>query len=81
MAQLLKAGTKQIPDSELRRIEAPAALLWGRHDRFVPPGLGEAAATRLNWPLRVIDRAGHVPHIEQREAWLDALQTQRRSTP
>ncbi len=80
MAQLLKAGTKQVPDSELRRIEAPAALLWGRHDRFVPLALGEAAATRLNWPLRVIDRAGHVPHIEQREAWLDALQTQRRST-
>ncbi len=80
MAQLLKAGTKQVPDSELRRLEAPATLLWGRHDRFVPLALGEAAAARLGWPLHVIDRAGHVPHIEQCEAWLDALQTKRRST-
>lgn len=81
MAQLLKAGTKQVPDSELRRIEAPATLLWGRQDRFVPLALGEAAAARLGWPLHVIDRAGHVPHIERRDAWLDALQTKPRSTP
>jgi pimeloyl-ACP methyl ester carboxylesterase len=73
MRQLLKAGTKRVPDAELRGIGIPTALLWGRHDRFVPLALAEAASTRLGWPLRVIDDAGHAPHIERPDAFLDAL--------
>ncbi len=75
MGQLLKAGTKRVPDAELRRIELPAAILWGRHDRFVPLGLAEAAGSRLGWPLHVVDDAGHAPHMEQPDAFLDALGT------
>jgi 2-hydroxymuconate-semialdehyde hydrolase len=75
MGQLVKAGTKQIPDTELRRIAAPTALLWGRHDRFVPLGLAQAASSRLGWPLLVIDDAGHAPHIERPAAFVDALRT------
>lgn len=75
MSQLLKAGTKRVPDAELRRIELPAAILWGRHDRFVPLSLAEAAGSRLGWPLHVVDDAGHAPHIEQPDAFLDALGT------
>ena len=73
MGQLFKAGMKQVSDPELRRIEVPTSLLWARRDRFVPLALGEEAAARLGWPLHVVQDAGHVPHIEQREAWLDAL--------
>jgi pimeloyl-ACP methyl ester carboxylesterase len=73
MRQLVISGTKQVPDAELRRIYVRTALLWGRHDRFVPVGLAESASTRLGWPLHVIDDAGHVPHIEQPQAFLDAL--------
>jgi pimeloyl-ACP methyl ester carboxylesterase len=73
MRQLVKAGTKQVPDSELRRIAIPTTLLWGRHDRFVPLGLAEEAAARLGWPLHVIDDAGHAPHIEQPGAFVDAV--------
>jgi pimeloyl-ACP methyl ester carboxylesterase len=47
--------------------------LWGRHDRFVPLGLAEAASTRLGWPLHVVDAAGHVPHVEQPDALTEAL--------
>jgi 2-hydroxymuconate-semialdehyde hydrolase len=71
MRGLIGAGTKQVPG--LDRLEPPATLLWGRHDRFVPLGLAEAASARLGWPLRVIDEAGHVPHIEQSDAFLEAL--------
>jgi pimeloyl-ACP methyl ester carboxylesterase len=74
MGQLIRSCTKQVPDAELRRIEVPTAVLWGRHDRFVPLGLAEAASTRLGWPLHVIDDAGHVPHIEQPDAFLRALE-------
>jgi pimeloyl-ACP methyl ester carboxylesterase len=75
MGQLLKTGTKQIPDPELRRIAVPIELLWGRHDRFVPLGLAEGASARLGWPLHVLDDAGHVPHIERTGAFVDALAT------
>ncbi len=73
MRQLIQSGTKQVPDSELRRIPIPTTLLWGRHDRMVPLHLAERAGARLGWPLHVIDDAGHVPHIEQPGAFLTAL--------
>jgi len=73
MRQLIDVGTRQLPDAELRRIEVPTTLLSGRQDRFVPLALAEAASHRLGWSLRVIEEAGHVPHIEQPEAFLAAL--------
>lgn len=73
MQQVVKAGTKQIPAAELRRITAPTALIWGRHDRMAPLHLAETANSAFGWPLHVIDQAGHVPFIEQPAAFLDAL--------
>jgi pimeloyl-ACP methyl ester carboxylesterase len=73
MRQLIKAETKRIPDAELRRIPVLTALLWGRHDRFVPLRLAEAASKNLGWPLHVVDDVGHVPHIERPDAFLQAL--------
>jgi pimeloyl-ACP methyl ester carboxylesterase len=71
MRRLIALGTKAVPG--LERLEVPTTLVWGGRDRFVPLGLGEAASVRLGWPLRVIDDAGHVPHIEQPDAFLEAL--------
>jgi pimeloyl-ACP methyl ester carboxylesterase len=73
MRQLISRCRKRVPDEVLDRIEVPTALLWGRHDRFVPLAVGEHASERTGWPLRVIDRAGHVPHIERPESFLRAL--------
>lgn len=73
MRQLIGSCTKQVPDVELGRIPVATDLLWGRHDRFVPLSLAEATSSRVNWPLHVIDDAGHVPHIEQPDAFLGAL--------
>jgi len=73
MRHLILSCTKQIGDAELRRIPIVTELVWGRQDRFVPLSLGEATSARYGWPLRVIDRAGHVPHIERPEAFLAAL--------
>jgi len=74
MRRLVKVGTQQIPDTELERIAVPTALVWGRHDRMAPLRLAHAASTRFGWPLHVIDDAGHIPHVEQPEAFLDALE-------
>jgi len=46
----------------------------GRDDRFVPLGLAEAASVRLGWRLDVIENAGHATHIEQPEAFVDAVE-------
>jgi pimeloyl-ACP methyl ester carboxylesterase len=62
-----------IPDTELRRIDVPTTLLWGRHDRMVPLRVAEQAATRHGWPLHVIDHTAHAPHIERPESFVEAL--------
>jgi pimeloyl-ACP methyl ester carboxylesterase len=71
MRRLIALGTKPVPD--LERISVPTTLLWGRHDRFVPLGLAERASARMAWPLRVVDAAGHAPHVEQPDAFVEAL--------
>lgn len=73
MRELIGSCTKRVPDAELRRIPTATDLLWARHDRFVPLDLAEEASARLDWPLHVIDEAGHVPHIERPDAFLRAL--------
>ena len=75
MRQLIKIGTRQIPYAELQLINVPTSLLWGRHDRMAPLRLAEAASLKFGWPLHVIDDTGHVPHIEQPEGFLRALDT------
>ena len=73
MRRLIGRETKQIVDDELRRITTPTTLLWGRHDRMVPLHLAEHASAAYGWPLRVIEDAGHVPHIEQPDAFVRTL--------
>ena len=72
MRQLVKAGSKQISDGELQRIDIPTALIWGGRDRMVPLRIAELAGSRFGWPLHVIEDAGHVPHIERPDAFLRA---------
>jgi 2-hydroxymuconate-semialdehyde hydrolase len=75
MRELIKACTKEISEADLRRIAVPIALLWGRRDRMVPLHIAEIATSRFGWPLHVIDDVGHVPFIEQPDAFLRALPT------
>ena len=71
--RLIASCTKQVAEAELRRIAVPTELVWGRHDRFVPLALAEAASTRLGWPLRVVEHSGHVPHIERPDHFLEGF--------
>ena len=68
MRRLVAAGTRRVPDAELRRIPVPVDLLWGRHDRFVPLGVAESASARLGLPLHVVDAAGHAAHLDRPDA-------------
>lgn len=74
MRGLLRTGTRQISDDDLRQIAVPVNLIWGRDDRTVPVGLAEDAASRLGWPIHVISGAAHVPHLEQPELFVRVIQ-------
>ena len=61
----------------LRRIPIPTLLLWGASDRFVTPGY-YGVAYRDAIPgarLEVIDKAGHLPQVEQPEAFVEHVKT------
>jgi pimeloyl-ACP methyl ester carboxylesterase len=66
-------GTKRVADDDLRKIKAPVALIWGRHDRVMPLKYAERASREFGWPLHVIEDAGHVPMAEQPAAFGAAL--------
>ena len=79
MRQLIKTGTKRVPDAELRRIAVPTGARSGAATTGSSrSSLAEAASARLGWPLHVIDGAGHVPHIEQPDAFLARCRRTRR---
>jgi pimeloyl-ACP methyl ester carboxylesterase len=53
---------------QLGRIEAPALVVWGDHDRLVPATLGPAAVRRLrHGRLLAVPDAAHIAQIERPE--------------
>jgi pimeloyl-ACP methyl ester carboxylesterase len=61
-----------IPDKGLKkrihRITAPTLIIWGKQDRLVPAVYAQEFADRLPGSrVEVVDAAGHVVQLEQRE--------------
>lgn len=51
----------------------PTLIVWGERDRMIPPDHGRAAHESLPGSrLVVFDGAGHFPHAEEPEAFVDA---------
>ncbi len=58
----------------LHRIRVSTLLIWGANDGIVTPQYGEAYRNLIPGArLAVIPRAGHLPHIEQPQAFLAEL--------
>jgi pimeloyl-ACP methyl ester carboxylesterase len=58
----------------LHRIDRPTLLLWGVEDRIVTPAYGEGWAREISGArLELIPDAGHFPHWEQPEAFVQCL--------
>lgn len=66
-------GIPKIPDKELRKINVPTALIWGRHDKANKLKIAEAASKKYGWPLQIIEETRDDPKLERPEAFLDAL--------
>jgi pimeloyl-ACP methyl ester carboxylesterase len=53
----------------LADVRAPALVLWGERDRFLPPGLAESVAGALGGPavVETVPEAGHWPWMDHPE--------------
>lgn len=60
----------------LHRVEQPALVLWGRHDRLIPLSHGEYYAAHLPAAqLKVFDDCGHMVPFEQPDAFCQEVAT------
>jgi pimeloyl-ACP methyl ester carboxylesterase len=59
-----------IPDKGLKkrihRIKSPTLIVWGKHDKLVPPVYAQEFADRIAGSrVEMFDQAAHVPQLEQ----------------
>ena len=60
--------------NRLHRITAPALIIWGEKDTFVPPAHGEMYAQLIpNAKRMVVSEAGHSVHVERPEETAKAV--------
>lgn len=58
----------------LHRIQCPVLLLWGDHDRLVPPAYGDAYRRHLpQAELHLIANCGHLPMFEQERDFVERV--------
>jgi len=56
------------------RIAAPTLILWGKADRIIAPDYAQEFATRIAGArVALIDKAGHLPQLEQPDAVAKAV--------
>jgi pimeloyl-ACP methyl ester carboxylesterase len=59
---------------QLRELDVPLGVIWGKHDRVVPAAtLDRIRALRPDAVVETLDRAGHVPQLERPIAFVNAL--------
>ena len=67
-----------LPDKGLRkrlyRVRAETLLVWGAEDRLVHPAYGDDfVAAVAGARLELVDRAGHLPQLEQPDRTIDLV--------
>ncbi len=67
-----------LPDRGLKnrihRIAAPTLIVWGKADNIIAPVYAAEFAKRIAGArVELIENAGHLPHLERREAVTEAV--------
>ena len=59
------AGGRQALDltGRIGELAVSVQVIWGRDDRIIPVAHAEALASR--WPVHILDKTGHLPHLEK----------------
>ncbi len=72
---LLKASKQNSIAHRLPDVWQPTLLVWGKHDRVLPPRWAQNLALHMpHCQIQFIERAGHLPHEEQPEATARAVE-------
>ncbi|NMO93046.1 alpha/beta fold hydrolase [Actinomycetospora sp. TBRC 11914] len=58
----------------LPAVTVPAAVVWGEADGIVDVAYGRAYAEALGAPFTLVEGAGHLPHVEQPERTVAAVE-------
>jgi pimeloyl-ACP methyl ester carboxylesterase len=75
LKQRFKQSTPGFLVDKLNTITAPTLIIWGAKDRLIPPKLGAQFLQDIaNSELIVFDELGHVPHEENPQATVLAVQ-------
>jgi pimeloyl-ACP methyl ester carboxylesterase len=62
--------------ARLHRVQCPTLLVWGQHDRLVPPAYGEAYRKYLpHAELKLIPDCGHLPMFEREAEFVEAIRS------
>lgn len=57
-----------------RMPQCPTLIVWGQDDRLVPPDVGKQLLREIpQAELTLIEQAGHMPMLEQPDAFIDAV--------
>lgn len=68
------AGAAHNAEDRIHRITCPVLVLFGEHDRVVPPGNAELLARKLpNARVKILPNVGHIFPIEDPEATVEAM--------
>ena len=74
LAAAIAAPHPALRADELKALKAPIVILWGERDGLLSAAYGQRlAATLPNAEFKPIAGAGHVPHLEQPAAVIEAL--------
>jgi pimeloyl-ACP methyl ester carboxylesterase len=58
----------------LRRIACPTLLVWGAHDKLVPPAYGKAYQQHIPGShLKLIPHSGHLPMFEREAEFVEII--------
>jgi pimeloyl-ACP methyl ester carboxylesterase len=61
-------------ERRLAWVRCPTLIVWGEHDRLIPPVYAEVLAKAIpNARVELLSGTGHMPMFERAEAWADAV--------
>jgi pimeloyl-ACP methyl ester carboxylesterase len=73
IGDMLREGG-DLTEEEMRQIDLPTLVIWGAEDKVFPIANAERLRTDIEGSeVHIIEDAGHLPQLEQTEAFLDVL--------